>query len=97
MLAPSQVYLVGIDEFGANADEERLNVIGGVVIGSWLPRGGPTLVMTAAVSTVDDFDFPQATANERRAIVRRLRRRISAILRNGLEISRLHVPRTPNP
>jgi hypothetical protein len=76
MLAPSHVYLVGIDALAANTDDERLNVIGTVLAAPVSICGRPMLVMTAVVSGIDDLDFPQATAKERRTIVRRLRRSI---------------------
>jgi hypothetical protein len=78
-LVPSHVYLIGIEAFAANADDVRLNVIG-LVAEPLSPRGRPTLVTTAAVSVFDELDFPQAAASERRAIVRKLRSGISAIL-----------------
>jgi hypothetical protein len=82
------VYLIGIGAFAANADDVRLNIIG-VVTEPLSTCGRPMLVTTAVVSVLDE-DFPQATAKERSAIVSRLRGGIPRILSNGLRIEISH-------
>src|SRR6266403_209068 len=65
--APSQVYLIGIDPFAANADEERRSVIGAVLAAVVSTCGRPMLVTTVAVSVCDDVsDFAQAPIDKDR-------------------------------
>jgi hypothetical protein len=65
--APSHVYLVGIDLFAANADEERLSVVAAALADVVSTCGRPMLVTTAAVSVCDDVsDFAQAPIDKDR-------------------------------